>query len=72
LSEAVTGDMSRSDGLVLFGATGDLARRKLFSSLYQLADRGRLDLPVVGVALSGRIPGRFHWHEPLAVDEVEA
>jgi glucose-6-phosphate 1-dehydrogenase len=44
--------MSRSDALVLFGATGDLARKKLFSSLYRLAARGRLDLPVIGVALS--------------------
>jgi len=43
---------SRADALVLFGATGDLARKKLFPALYQLARCGRLDLPVVGVALS--------------------
>jgi glucose-6-phosphate 1-dehydrogenase len=42
----------RSDALVLFGATGDLARKKLFPALYRLAEAGRLDLPVVGVALS--------------------
>jgi glucose-6-phosphate 1-dehydrogenase len=42
----------RADALVLFGATGDLARRKLFPALYQLARRGQLDLPVIGVALS--------------------
>jgi glucose-6-phosphate 1-dehydrogenase len=42
----------RSDALVLFGATGDLARKKLFPALYHLTAAGRLDLPVVGVALS--------------------
>jgi glucose-6-phosphate 1-dehydrogenase len=43
---------SSSDALVLFGATGDLARKKLFPALYHLAERGRLELPVVGVAKS--------------------
>ena len=37
---------------MLFGATGDLARKKLFPALYHLAAAGRLDLPVVGVAAS--------------------
>jgi glucose-6-phosphate 1-dehydrogenase len=40
----------KADALVLFGATGDLARKKLFPALYHLAARDRLDLPVVGVA----------------------
>ena len=39
-----------SDALVLFGITGDLARRRLFSVLYELTAKGRLDIPVVGVA----------------------
>jgi glucose-6-phosphate 1-dehydrogenase len=38
--------------LILFGATGDLARKKLFPALYHLAAAGRLNLPVVGVASS--------------------
>ncbi len=42
----------RGDALVLFGATGDLARKKLFPSLYRLARRGRLGVPVIGVARS--------------------
>jgi len=42
----------RSDVVVLFGATGDLAKKKLFPALYLLAKAGRLDLPVVGVAKS--------------------
>lgn len=41
-----------SDALVLFGASGDLARRKLFGALYRLEEAGRLDMPVVGVASS--------------------
>lgn len=44
--------MTRSDALVLFGATGDLARKMLFPALYRLTEAGRLDLPVIGVALS--------------------
>ncbi len=41
----------RSDALVLFGATGDLARKKIFPSLYSMAARGALTEPVIGVAL---------------------
>jgi len=40
-----------SDALVLFGATGDLAHKKIFPSLYELTKSGRLDVPVVGVAV---------------------
>lgn len=42
----------RSDAIVLFGATGDLARRRLFPALYQLAVHDRLPARVVGVARS--------------------
>ncbi|MGA8048371.1 MAG: glucose-6-phosphate dehydrogenase [Dermatophilaceae bacterium] len=42
----------RADALVLFGATGDLARKKLFPALFHLAENGGLDMPVVGVARS--------------------
>ncbi len=42
-----------SDALVFFGATGDLAYKKIFPALQALARRGRLDVPVVGVAKSG-------------------
>lgn len=44
---------SRSDALVIFGATGDLAYKKIFPALQGLARRGQLDAPVVGVARSG-------------------
>ena len=42
-----------ADALVLFGATGDLCHRKIFPSLYQLVRRGRLKIPVIGVAKAG-------------------
>lgn len=42
-----------ADALVLFGVTGDLAYRKIFPALYQLVRRGRLDVPVIGVARAG-------------------
>ncbi len=41
------------DALVIFGATGDLAKLETFPALVGLADRGVLDVPVVGVAKSG-------------------
>ncbi len=42
---------ARSDALVLFGATGDLAVKKIFPAVYEMAKAGTLgDLPVVGVA----------------------
>ena len=43
----------RADALVFFGATGDLAYKKIFPALQAMARRGRLDVPVVGVAKSG-------------------
>lgn len=46
-------DTSYADALILFGITGDLARRKLFSALYDLTAAGNLDMPVVGVASRG-------------------
>jgi glucose-6-phosphate 1-dehydrogenase len=42
----------RSDTLVFFGATGDLAYKKIFPALHRLAQRGKLGVPVIGVALS--------------------
>jgi glucose-6-phosphate 1-dehydrogenase len=41
-----------SDALVLFGASGDLAHKKLYPALYAMCRRGRLDIPVVGVGRS--------------------
>jgi glucose-6-phosphate 1-dehydrogenase len=41
------------DALVFFGATGDLAHKKIFPALQKLAKRGKLEIPVIGVAKSG-------------------
>ncbi len=41
-----------SDALVLFGATGDLAHKKLFPALYAMCRRGKLDIPIIGVGRS--------------------
>jgi glucose-6-phosphate 1-dehydrogenase len=42
-----------SDALVFFGATGDLAYKKIFPALQGMLRRGRLDVPVIGVAKAG-------------------
>jgi glucose-6-phosphate 1-dehydrogenase len=41
------------DGVVLFGATGDLCYRKIYPALYHLVRRGLLSVPVIGVARQG-------------------
>jgi glucose-6-phosphate 1-dehydrogenase len=43
----------RSDALVFFGATGDLAYKKIFPALQAMLKRGHLDVPVIGVAKAG-------------------
>ncbi len=42
--------MKRADVLVLFGATGDLAKKKLFPALYEMQEAGELEIPVFAVA----------------------
>ncbi len=42
---------SRSDALVVFGVTGDLAHKMIFPALYAMVKRGELRVPVIGVAL---------------------
>jgi glucose-6-phosphate 1-dehydrogenase len=44
---------SHSDALVFFGATGDLAYKKIFPALQSMIKRGNLNVPVVGVAKAG-------------------
>jgi glucose-6-phosphate 1-dehydrogenase len=52
---------SQSDALVFFGATGDLAFKKIFPALQAMAKRGHLDVPVIGI-------GRSAW----TVDQFQA
>jgi glucose-6-phosphate 1-dehydrogenase len=57
------------DALVFFGAAGDLAHKKIFPALQAMAKRGRLGVPVVGVAKSG---WDLDWFRARARDSVEA
>lgn len=57
--------MSKADVLVLFGATGDLAKKKLLPALYDLEELGQLDMPVIGVASS-------KWSQEIFRENVES
>lgn len=46
-------DEEYSDALVFYGATGDLAYKKIFPALQAMVKRGRLNVPVIGVAKAG-------------------
>ncbi|MGH9274161.1 MAG: glucose-6-phosphate dehydrogenase, partial [Acidimicrobiales bacterium] len=48
----MTDTAASSDALVLFGATGDLAKKKIFPAVYEMARRGQHRFPVVGFASS--------------------
>jgi glucose-6-phosphate 1-dehydrogenase len=54
----------KADALVLFGATGDLAKKKLFPALYDLQDLGELDVKIFGVASS-------KWTQEVFKENVE-
>jgi glucose-6-phosphate 1-dehydrogenase len=58
----------KSDAFVFFGATGDLAYKKIFPALQAMAKRGHLDAPVIGVAKSGWTLDQFR---ARARDSVE-
>jgi glucose-6-phosphate 1-dehydrogenase len=58
-------DNPRSDALVFFGASGDLAYKKIFPALQAMAKRGRLDFPIVGVAKS-------NWSHAQLVERAKA
>ena len=53
MKEGIAPNAPSSDALVFFGATGDLAHKKIFPALQALAKRGNLDIPVIGVAKAG-------------------
>lgn len=56
---ASTSVEARSDALVFFGITGDLAFKKIFPALHNMARRGQLNVPVVGVASSAWTPAQL-------------
>ena len=49
----MTQNSTHADTLVFFGATGDLAYKKIFPALQAMVRRGRLNVPVIGVARAG-------------------
>ena len=53
MKEGMAPDAPSADALVFFGATGDLAHKKIFPALQALAKRGKLDFPIIGVAKAG-------------------
>ncbi len=60
---------SRSDALVFFGATGDLAYKKIFPALHAMARRGHLDVPVIGVARAGWTVERLRARARASIEE---
>jgi glucose-6-phosphate 1-dehydrogenase len=69
-------DMSHSDAIVFFGATGDLAYKQIFPALQALVKRHTLDIPIIGVAKAGwtldqlRTRARESVAQHCGVDEV--
>jgi glucose-6-phosphate 1-dehydrogenase len=61
-----------ADAFVLFGATGDLAHKKLHPTLYQLAVADRMTLPVIGVARSSLSDEQFRAFSREAILDREA
>lgn len=72
-----------SDALVFFGATGDLAYKKIFPSLQAMVRRGHLNVPVIGVAgrpwtteqLRQRVRDSLEHHggvDPIAFEKLSA
>lgn len=62
----------RSDALVLFGGTGDLARKKIFPALYEMEEANELEIPVIGVASSKWTQTEFRAHAERAIrDRIE-
>jgi glucose-6-phosphate 1-dehydrogenase len=55
------------DALVLFGATGDLAKKKLYFALYEMERSKRLNVPVIGVARSDWTDQAFRDHAEEAI-----
>jgi glucose-6-phosphate 1-dehydrogenase len=48
-----------SDAVVFFGATGDLAYKKIFPALQKLIQRGDLEMPIIGIARAGWTPDQL-------------
>ena len=58
-----------ADAFVFFGATGDLAHKKIFPALQAMIRRGRLDVPIIGVARAGWNLERFRERARESLEE---
>jgi glucose-6-phosphate 1-dehydrogenase len=58
-----------SDALVFFGATGDLAQKKVFPALQALAGDGRLNIPIIGIARSDWDDARLREHAKASIQK---
>jgi glucose-6-phosphate 1-dehydrogenase len=63
----MTASTNQGDALVVFGITGDLARKMTFRSLYRLEERFLLDVPVIGVAVDDWTDEHLRQHALEAV-----
>ncbi len=64
----MTDGLPPSDVLVLFGATGDLSKKKIFPAVYEMAVQGDEPVPIVGFASSEWDDARLRQHAREAVD----
>ena len=68
--DAADPHLQRADALVMFGATGDLARKKIFPALHALCRRGVLKVPVIGVASSKWSDEQLRAHARESVEQA--
>jgi glucose-6-phosphate 1-dehydrogenase len=64
-------NVPHSDALVFFGATGDLIYKKIFPALYAMERRGRLQVPVIGVARSDWTIEQFRARARKSIEQHE-
>ena len=62
-------DLAPADAFVFFGATGDLAYKKIFPALQAMIRRGHLDVPIIGVAKAGWDLDRFRERARASLEE---
>jgi len=65
----MTASPEQSDAFVFFGATGDLAYKKIFPSLQSLIKTGRLNAPIIAVARAGWTLEKFRAHARASLEE---
>ncbi|MEX2447604.1 MAG: glucose-6-phosphate dehydrogenase [Solirubrobacterales bacterium] len=70
---AKTSDGAAADVLTIFGISGDLAKKMTFRALYRLEERGKLECPIVGVAIDewDTAKLRRHAHEAISTTVVD-